>query len=158
MMKNDFVQIRGSVILFLFLLLPATLASENKTLSVREGSVVYQPDRLGNRVLDYSYCGYSQSEEPIPTIENILFVPYQTEDASATIQKAIRYVESLPPNAEGFRGAVLLNKGVFTLSRSLSIHASGVVLRGSGKGETILRKTGVDRGACIRLEGVDDLV
>ncbi len=158
MMKNDFVQIRGSVILFLFLLLPATLASENKTLSVREGSVVYQPDRLGNRVLDYSYCGYSQSEEPIPTIENILFVPYQTEDASATIQKAIRYVESLPPNAEGFRGAVLLDKGVFTLSRSLSIHASGVVLRGSGKGETILRKTGVDRGACIRLEGVDDLV
>jgi hypothetical protein len=157
-MKKDILQSIGRLILFLFLLLPATVTSQNLSLSVLEGAIQYHPDSLGNRVLDFSYCGYKQSDQSIPMVENVLFVPYQEEDAYATIQKAIGYVSSQPLNAEGFRGAVLLDKGLFTLSRSLIIQASGVVLRGSGKGETILRKTGVDRGACIRIEGEDDLV
>ena len=158
-MKNDVVPTGGCVILLLWLLLlPAGAVSQSQTLTVRDGSLVYHPDSLGNRVPDYSYCGYRQSDLPIPAVANVLFVPHQHGDATATIRKAIRHVSSLPPNAEGFRGAVLLDKGLFTLSGSLTIHASGVVLRGSGKGETILRKTGVERDASIRLEGLNDLV
>lgn len=158
MIKNDFVEFGGRVILLLYLLIPVKVASQHLSLSVQEGAIVYHSDSLGNRVIDFSYCGYRQSEVPIPTVEYRLFVPFQEEDASETIQKAIHYVESLPQNAEGFRGTILLDKGVFSLSRSLSIQATGVVLRGSGKGETILRKTGVDRGACIMIEGANDLV
>jgi hypothetical protein len=158
MMKTDLLQIRNAILQLIFLLLPVTLASENISLSVNEGAIVYHPDSLGNRVLDYSYCGYKQSDVPIPMVGNAVFIPFQEGDASTTIQKAIQYVENLPMNAKGFRGAVLLDRGIFTLNQSLTIQASGVVLRGSGEGETILRKNGFDRGACIRLEGVNDLI
>jgi hypothetical protein len=50
------------------------------------------------------------------------------------IQSAIDAVSAMPASA-GIRGAVLLGPGTFTLSSAtLAIHASGVVLRGSGSG------------------------
>jgi hypothetical protein len=44
----------------------------------------------------------------------------------------------------GFRGAVLLKPGVYDCEKTISINASGVVLRGSGSGEkgTVLNLTG----------------
>src|SRR6185436_15107506 len=53
-------------------------------------------------------------------------------------------VAALPPAAGGFRGAVVLAPGVFEVSGTLQIAASGVVLRGSGSGAggTTLKMTG----------------
>src|SRR6185295_2979659 len=53
-------------------------------------------------------------------------------------------VSTKAPNSEGVRSAVLLRRGTFGLAGSLSIKASGVVLRGSGSGEggTVIRLTG----------------
>ena len=42
----------------------------------------------------------------------------------------------------GFRGAVLLDKGTFELNESLRISVSGVVLRGSDREQTVLLKKG----------------
>jgi hypothetical protein len=51
-----------------------------------------------------------------------------------------------------------LGEGTFTINESLRIRTSGVVLRGAGRGKTILRKTGYDRGAAIYIEGTRDVV
>jgi hypothetical protein len=63
----------------------------------------------------------------------------------------------LTPNTSGFRGAVLLDRGEFSLSGELRISASGIVLRGMDREKTILLKKGVDRGALIYMEGIDNL-
>ena len=73
------------------------------------------------------------------------------------IQQAIDFVETLPLMLPGFRGSVLLDRGIFTLDESLVIHKSGVVLRGTGKNETVLRKNGVDRNAFIKIEGLNNI-
>lgn len=78
-------------------------------------------------------------------------------DNSSRIQRAIDYVSSLAPDKNGFRGAVLLDKGTFDLQESLRISVSGVVLRGSDKEQTVLLKKGVDRGALLYMEGRNDL-
>lgn len=102
---------------------------------------------------DYSYVGYQQSCRPIPNADVVVFVKWQAGDQSARIQKAIDYVASRKLNAKtGLRGAVLLDKGIFELSKPLRIEASGVVLRGMDRNATILYKKGVDRGAVIYME------
>jgi hypothetical protein len=50
----------------------------------------------------------------------------------------------LKPDFSGFRGAVLLTSGNYTLSGTINITASGFVLRGSGSGSngTVITMTG----------------
>ena len=108
--------------------------------------------------MDYSYCGYHRSEQPIPAAKVVDYVLPSNDDAAA-IQAAIDYVSRLKPDKQtGLRGAVLLGEGVFTLNEPLYIRTSGVVLRGSGRDKTILRKTGYDRGAIIYIEGTPDIL
>ena len=102
---------------------------------------------------DYSYVGYKQSEQPIPDAEVAVFVKWQPGDQSTRIQKAIDYVAAQKINPKtGLRGAVLLDKGTFELSASLHIQASGVVLRGMDRNQTVLYKKGVERGAVVYVE------
>ena len=109
--------------------------------------------------LDYSYCGYHRSEQPIPTAQSLFYVEPQEGDNSQLLQAAIDRVSQLKADKHtGLRGAVLLGKGTFTLSQPLRIRTSGVVLRGSGRDVTILRKQGCDRGALVYVEGIHDLV
>jgi hypothetical protein len=126
---------------------------KNKT-----GGVVLVADSLGNKIPDFSHAGYRSSEIAIPNVEAKIFVPSQKTDATKTIQAAIDYVSSLKPNASGFRGAVLLDKGIFKIEGTLYLKNSGVVLRGSGnnKNETILLGTGIKREAIISVLGVND--
>ncbi|WP_455663555.1 DUF6298 domain-containing protein [Phocaeicola sp.] len=125
-------------------------------LQVKEDKLVYLNDERGNRIPDYSSCGYHCSDQTIPDVANAVFVPWQAGDNSSRIQRAIDYVSSLAPDKNGFRGAVLLDKGTFDLEESLRISTSGVVLRGMDKAETVLQKKGVDRGALLYMEGCND--
>jgi hypothetical protein len=124
----------------------------------KKGGVTHVADSLGNQIPDFSYAGYMASEKSIPTVEAKIFVPKEDADATKKIQAAIDYVSDLKPNASGFRGAVLLDKGIFKINGTLYIKNSGVVLRGSGntENETILLGTGIEREAVIRVLGVDD--
>ena len=106
--------------------------------------------------IDFSYCGYHASEDSIPLAEVKAYVECAEGDMSATIQQAIDYVSSLPIGRDGLRGAVLLGPGTFVLQERLAIEASGVVLRGSGRDITVLRKEGFDRGSLLRIEGRQD--
>jgi len=95
--------------------------------------------------MDYSTCGYHASEQPVPDVPCVLFV-----ERAADLQPAIDYVSSLPRNR---RGAILIGEGTFELDRPLRISASGIVLRGMGKGRTVLLRRGTDRQALLYVEG-----
>lgn len=135
----------------------AQTSAQSFPFEVKQGKLIYGSDERGNRLPDYSYCGYRASEVPIPDVGNVIFVPQQEGNSSRAIQDAIDYVASLAPDkSTGFRGAVLLDKGTFVLHESLRISASGIVLRGMHREQTILKKTGTDRSALLYVEGVDN--
>ena len=109
--------------------------------------------------MDYSYCGYHRSEQPIPSAKVVTYVQPSGQDDVQTLQTAIDWVCSQKPDKEtGLRGAILLGEGTFTISEPLRIRTSGVILRGCGRDKTIIRKTGYDRGALIYIEGTHDIV
>lgn len=126
-------------------------------LSYSKGKLVYHPDSLGNRIPDFSYCGYKGGDLPIPDPGTGILVPITTEDATNRIQAAIDHISKLPPDKNGIRGAVLLESGRYKIEGSLTIHTSGVVIRGSGFGDngTILVGEGKDRETLIRIQGKD---
>ncbi|KAA9345432.1 DUF6298 domain-containing protein [Larkinella humicola] len=123
-----------------------------------QGRLVYEPDERGNRISDFSYCGYQAGNQSIPDIVIRVVVPFRKGDATRRIQAAIDYVSTLPINANGFRGAVLLDKGVHEVSGHLKITASGVVLRGSGMGTggTTILGTGFSRDNLLTISGKSD--
>ena len=118
-----------------------------------KGKLIYTADAQGNRIPDFSYCGYKASEQPIPTIDVKVVVPVKAGDATLRIQSALDYVASLPADANGFRGAVLLQKGTYEVFGQLRITASGVVLRGSGINATTIVGAGTGRLALIKIIG-----
>lgn len=125
-------------------------------LQAKDNQLTYQKDDKGNRILDFSYCGYESSGKEIPLIKNVIFVPHKEGDNTERLQRAVDYVASLKPDAAGFRGAVLLDEGVYECSGAIRLPVSGIVLRGRDKEKTILVKNGYDRGAFIYMEGVND--
>jgi autotransporter-associated beta strand protein len=95
--------------------------------------LIYSNDNMGNRLPDFSFAGYEGGGVAIPT--NIIVktnLSAITGDNTAHIQGAINYVSGLTPDANGFRGVVLLNPGTYIIGGSLTISAGGVILRGSG--------------------------
>ena len=123
-----------------------------------EGHLQYVLDKQGNRVIDFSFCGYEASEKKIPVIEAKILVPSTKGDATSLIQKAITYVGSLPADVNGFRGAIQFEAGTYHINGRLIIDKSGIVLRGMGMGDggTKLVASGKDRMTLIRVLGADD--
>ena len=108
--------------------------------------------------MDYSYCGYHRSEQPIPSAKVVAYVQPTGGDDAELIQQAIDWVgRQKADRLTGLRGAVLLAEGTFTVSTPLRITTGGVVLRGSGRDKTVIRKTGFDRGALIYIEGTREV-
>lgn len=124
-----------------------------------DGKLSYTADSLGNRIPDYSFCGYMAGEKDIPNVPVRIVVPVSKGDATLRIQTALDYVSSLPIDKNGFRGAVLLQKGLYEIQGQLVISNSGVVLRGSGMGAdgTLLMGAGNDRQTLIRITGKNDV-
>ena len=106
--------------------------------------------------MDYSACGYRASNEALPNVPVAATVEWQEGDCAPLIQQAIDEVSRRKPDAQGRRGAVLLGAGRYRLDTPLRISASGVVLRGVGRDETVLIKYGTDRGALLYIEGKAD--
>ena len=125
-----------------------------------DGHLVYDADERGNRVPDFSNCGYAGGDRAIPDAPVRVVVAPEPGDSTARIQQAIDYVADLPANDHGIRGAVLLLKGRHEIRGGLLLDASGVVLRGQGMGKdgTVLVATGVGRRTLIRIVGRDDQI
>ncbi|OQP59816.1 DUF6298 domain-containing protein [Niastella populi] len=159
--KNALIKL--SFISSLLLVVCAVNAQKDKKtppppLSFAKGRLNYVPDSLGNRIPDFSFCGYSAGDEAIPDAPVRVVVPVKAGDATVRIQAALDYVASLPLDKDNLRGAVLLQPGRYDVAGQLIIRASGVVLRGSGYGNggTILTGTGTDRQTLIAIAGKND--
>ncbi len=131
-----------------------------------EGRMIRQPDALGNRVLDYSGVGYKGGTVPIPVVAVKTNISPVANDNGPNIQTAIDYVATLPL-VNGFRGAVFLNAGEYPISNSITITASGIILRGAGASTngsgTVLRAAGArpdasdaNPVALINISGTDN--
>jgi hypothetical protein len=96
------------------------------------GKLIYVADSLGNTIPDFSNAGYRGGGVPVPHVPvKATIWPVQGNN-SGKIQAAIDSVSALPPDASGFRGAVLLKMGRYELEQPIYIKASGVILRGEG--------------------------
>ena len=139
------------------LLFPAlSLSAQSQSLSITpQHTLIYHAYENGDRIPDFSFCGYAASEAALPEVAAKVTVAWKAGDATLRIQQAIDYVSALPQDADGFRGAIVLQKGKYRIDGTLQIHTSGVVLRGSGYGneETVLMGAGKERAALIRIAG-----
>ncbi|GAA4328835.1 hypothetical protein GCM10023184_18930 [Flaviaesturariibacter amylovorans] len=110
---------------------------------------------LVNQIPDFSNAGYKGGGVRLPDIpvaETVTAIP---GDCRQLIQDAIDRVSVLAPDANGYRGAVLLKAGIYPVEGSLTIKASGVVLRGEGNGVngTVLIATQKTQHDFILMEG-----
>ena len=119
------------------------------------GRLIYVPDAEGDRVPDFSGVGYRGGTAPIPDVPVVAMVQPVPGDDTSTIQAAINQVAAMPLGTDGFRGAVLLEAGDYQIGGQLTIGASGVVLRGVGRGVdgTVLHATGTSQRDLIQVLG-----
>lgn len=118
--------------------------------------LIYFPDAQGNVIPDFSHVGYHQGDQKLPNVPVVVTVkPSINGDDQQIIQQAIDAVAAKPPDKNGYRGAVLLKKGLYTIPGSLEIHASGVVLRGEGdaEGQTLLKAAGQHQRSLLKVSG-----
>ncbi len=112
------------------------------------GTLVYYLDNMSNRIPDFSFAGYMGGGVSLPSVPVKQTITPIGGDNTANVQNAINAVSALSPDANGFRGVVLLKAGTYTIAGTLSISAGGVVLRGEGNDTntgTILLVTGLAR-------------
>ena len=124
-------------------------AADSSTPTVRgeNGSLVYEAAINGDRVPDFSYCGYKSGVEAPPIIATRCSLSPSGGDDTPLIQAAWDHLASLPPDESGWRGALQLNVGEFQVSGTIHLHGKRIVLRGSRDGDrtTVIVATGVSR-------------
>ncbi len=121
-----------------------------------DGRLVYAASATGDIVPDYSGVGYKNGEEPIPSVPVVLTLEAVPGDNRASIQAAIKKVEALPLQPNGFRGALLLKAGHYEVSDTLLVQANGIVIRGEGtdaKTGTRLHYTRKVQSDCLQFHG-----
>ena len=119
----------------------------------KDGSLIYTADEKGNILPDFSLVGYYSSDKEIPNIAVVKTVERNSaSDDQALIQSAIEEVSKMPLDKNGFRGAILLKKGTYTIPGTIKIETGGIVLRGEGN-ETIIIAAGTTQRSLISVAG-----
>lgn len=122
----------------------------------RNKTIQYTPDSSGNTIPDFSGVGYEKNRKPFPNIPVVKTIEPTNTDHQALIQSAIDEVSKMPLGKNGFRGAILLKKGVYKINGTIRIRASGIVLRGEGE-ETKLIAVGKGQRSLIVASGSGNL-
>jgi hypothetical protein len=121
-----------------------------------KGQLVYSTTARGDRIPDFSSAGYHGGGVALPFVKaRVKVSPSGGADDTPAIQAALDQVARLAPDAHGERGAVELAPGHYHLVGTLTIRASGVVLRGSaaiGSNASVLELTGAPHLA-INIQG-----
>lgn len=125
----------GMILLMILVLSSeATAQLSSKIIFPENGRLTYLSDKENNRIPDFSHAGYRGGGVPLPNLPIKLTLSPVFGDNSQQIQQAINEIGNLPPDENGFRGAILLNPGLYQINHPINIDKSGVVLRGSGSG------------------------
>jgi len=98
-----------------------------------DGHLSPVPDAQGNIVPDFSWVGYRDGAIDIPIAPVVKTISPVSGDNLKNIQNAVNAVSTMPL-VNGFRGAILLTPGTYSVSAPIRISSSGVVIRGSGTG------------------------
>jgi hypothetical protein len=125
----------------LFVQSPLGAQWQSALVRTENGRLVYGADSLGNRIPDFSYAGFRNGGVPLPTAAVVQTIGPAAGDNTLRIQMAIDEVAALAPGPDGIRGALLLEAGVYRVSGTLRVNASGVVLRGAGDGSDTTQNT-----------------
>ena len=121
-------------LIFIFVLIQENNYAQTSSLVSMgsNGNLIYTPDSRGNVIPDFSAVGFMNGEAPTPTIGVVLTVNPIAGDNLANVQNAINQVAAMPVNASGYRGTILFTAGTYNISNTITISASGLVLRGEG--------------------------
>lgn len=121
------------LLILIVLLQGITYAQTSSLVSMgSNGNLIYTPDSRGNVVPDFSAVGFRNGEFPIFPIGVVLTVNPVAGDNLANVQNAINLVAAMPLDSSGYRGTILFTAGIYNLSDTVTISASGIVLRGEG--------------------------
>ena len=121
------------------------------------GMLIYKAyTEKGDCLPDFSYVGYMGGESKIPVLPVVEVIePGDGSDDATRMQMIFDKVSFSPADQDGLRGAILIKKGKYFISRTLYIRGSGVVIRGEGEGEdgTILVATAKRQYDLIQFTG-----
>jgi hypothetical protein len=117
-----------------------------------DGKLKYTPDAKGNTIPDYSAVGYKNGEEAIPSVPVVKTITAVSGDNTANIQNAINQLASMPLDANGIRGALLLKAGTYNIGNTITIKNSGIILRGEGN-TTVLVATKTSQYNLLNVTG-----
>ncbi len=118
----------------------------------KDGKLNYVPDEKGNIIPDFSKVGYHHGKRNIPNVPVVKTITASDTNSQSIIQSAIDEVAVMPLDKNGFRGTILLKKGVYKIPGTIKINTSGIVLRGEGN-ETVLIATGKGQRNLIQVAG-----
>jgi hypothetical protein len=118
----------------------------------KEGNLRYIPDEKGNIIPDFSRVGYYGGDKTIPDIAVVKTVSAAEGNSEELIQSAIDEVAKRTPDKNGFRGTILLKKGIYKIPGIIKVETSGIVLRGEGN-DTKLVATDTVQRALILVSG-----
>jgi len=131
---------------------PAPKEWESRFVKQRaDGTLQYIPDEKGNILPDFSRVGYHENNIALPDVPVVKTIE-PGSNPQQVIEAAIAEVSRLSPDKNGFRGAILLKKGVYTIPGTIHINAGGIVLRGEGN-DTKLIASGAGQRALISISG-----
>jgi hypothetical protein len=98
-----------------------------------DGRLAYAAyDDRGSRLPDFSHAGYAGGGVPLPSVAVVRTLTAEPGDNHERIQAALDEIAALPPDADGWRGALLLRAGRYPVGETIRLLADGVVLRGEG--------------------------
>lgn len=101
----------------------------------KDGTLVYEANKRGDKICDFSFAGYEAGLKELPKDIKVITTlkPLGAgKDDTAQIQTALDTVGKNALDNNGFRGVVKLTKGTFIVNGSLSIKSAGVILKGDG--------------------------
>jgi hypothetical protein len=101
--------------------------------------------------IDFSSVGFAAGGSTPAIVPAVLLVHPSGGDDTAVLQAALDRIATLPPQSDGFRGALLLSPGTFHVSGQLLMPESGVVLRGAPDHATAILATGHSRRTLIEI-------
>lgn len=114
-------------ILFLFLFFGCVKKDFEKTFQITK------VEEIEGSIPNFSYVGYMRGEKPIPYYKETISISPIEGDNYKHIQDAINLIAEMPL-INGHRGVLLLTRGFYEISETLTINDSGIILRGEGQG------------------------
>src|SRR5687767_16325 len=115
----------------IFLLLILSVSAEGQLISEKAGKLAYEQyanegeTEKTNVIPDFSSAGYAKGGVRLPLLETAITLNPLAGDCTQQIQSAIDQISSLPLNDLGYRGAILLKKGIYRVDGVLIINKSG---------------------------------